>query len=183
MDTSDWVWIAVAVIAAVVVIAVIAMLAKRKKAERDRAQAHELREHAAEKVTEVQRHDAIAKETEAKAAQARAEAERKEAEAHRLEAEAMDKQRVASGHREEHQEHLRKADELDPDVKHPAPTTGEPDGRRSSGDYSAATADDTVDRERTHRAGEHVESTGSDPVEPTTEEYSTSNDQGGSHRA
>jgi uncharacterized protein HemX len=122
MDTSTVVWI----VAAIVVVALIAFVAKMatdKKRERDRTHAAELREQAAGEATDVQRREALAKETEAKAAATRAEADRKAAEAERLQAEAQDRLGSAAEHRHEHQEHLRRADELDPDVKHAAPTT------------------------------------------------------------
>ncbi len=64
----------------------------------------------------MQQREAHAKETEAKAAEARAEADRKQAEAERLEAEATERQHAAEGYREQHADHLRQADELDPDV-------------------------------------------------------------------
>lgn len=169
MDTSTIVWIVVIAIAVVALLAAIAVAASRKKKERNRAHAAELREQAAEQVSDVQRREALAKETEAKAAAARAEAERKAAEAERLEAEAQDRAQAADRHRQEHQEHLRKADELDPDVKHPAPTT-DPEGHDIPTQARRAPADGaepTSDAAQPHRSD-------------TTEE---SHHSGGAHRA
>lgn len=140
MNASTVVWIVVIAVIVIALLAVIAMMANKKKRERDRSQAAELREQAADKATEIQRREALAKETEAKAAAARAEADRKAAEAERLEADAHDRASAAAQHREEHQEHLRRADELDPDVKHSAPTTApvdEHEGHDSPHDGSA----------------------------------------------
>ncbi|MFZ5847305.1 MAG: hypothetical protein ACOYX5_07995, partial [Actinomycetota bacterium] len=65
MDTSTIVWIVVIAIAVVALLAAIAVAASRKKKERNRAHAAELREQAAEQVSDVQRREALAKETEA----------------------------------------------------------------------------------------------------------------------
>ncbi len=112
----SWViWVIVAIVVVAVIAAILAA-SKKKKQERDRTRASEIREEAAEKATTVQQREARAKETEAEAAAARAEADRKQAEAQRLEAEATERQRAAEEHRAEHQDHLRRADELDPDV-------------------------------------------------------------------
>src|SRR3954471_12080788 len=112
----SWViWVIVAIIV-IAVIAALVMAANKKKTERNRTRAGELRERASEQATEVQDREARARETEASAAAARAEADRKQAEADRLAAEAQARQRTAAESREQHQEHLRRADELDPDV-------------------------------------------------------------------
>jgi hypothetical protein len=81
----------------------------------------------------IERHEAAARETEAKAAQSRAEAER-------LEAEAADRRSTLDEHRAKHQDHLRRADELDPDVDHPAPTTA-PEDTTTSDEGANAPAD------------------------------------------
>jgi uncharacterized protein HemX len=161
MDTSTVVWIIIGALVVLAIIAVIAMMAKKKKQERNRVQATELREKAAEKATDVQRREALAKETEAKAAAARAEADRRAAEAQRLEAEAQQRQGVAAEHRAEHQEHLHRADELDPDVKHAAPTTAPPEQQTAAGSadstsHDTATYDNTVEGPDTTRSdGSH----------------------------
>jgi hypothetical protein len=81
-----------------------------------REHAGELRQQAADHENEVRRHQALADETEARARQAQAEAERKEAEARRLQSEAVDRRSAADEHLDRHQETLREADRVDPDV-------------------------------------------------------------------
>lgn len=142
---SPWVWIIVALVV-IALVAVIAVMANRKKRERNRAQATELREKARHEATDIQRKEALARETEAKAAAARAEADRRAAEAERLEAEAQQRAHAAGQRRDEHQEQLRRADELDPDVNHPAPTTS-PAGGRHAGTSTEETTGDGYRRE------------------------------------
>ena len=109
------IWVIVAIIVIAVIAAVVAASTKRKR-EQNRTRAGELREQAAAQATGLQQREAHARETEARAAEARAEAERKQAEADRLEAEARDRHETAAGYRDQHEENLRRADELDPDV-------------------------------------------------------------------
>ena len=109
------IWVIVAIIVIAVIAAVVAASTKRKQ-ERNRTRAGELREQAAAQATGLQQREAHARETEARAAEARAEADRKQAEAERLEAEARDRHETAAGYRDQHAENLRRADELDPDV-------------------------------------------------------------------
>jgi len=109
------IWVIVAIIVIAVIAAVVAASTKRKQ-ERNRTRAGELREQAAAQATGLQQREAHARETEARAAEARAEAERKQAEAERLAAEAHDRHETAAGYRDQHAENLRRADELDPDV-------------------------------------------------------------------
>lgn len=165
---SPWVWIVVAIVVVALVV-VIAVMASRKKRERDRAQAVELREKALHEATDVQRREALARETEAQAAAARAEADRKAAEAERLEAEAQERAHAAEQRREEHQEQLRQADALDPDVEHPAPTTAPVD----SGRHAAVTQQE---HEVASSDGHRTQGLETDTPEPETR-------AGGTHRA
>lgn len=112
-DWLKWLIIALVVLA---IVAAIAVLAGRRKKERNRVEANRLRDEAAARGPELQRHEAAARETEAEAAAARAEADRHQAQAERLEAEAADRHRTAGDVRDEHLGHLQHADELDPDV-------------------------------------------------------------------
>jgi hypothetical protein len=112
----DWlIWVIIAIVV-VAIIAALVVAANKKKKERDRSRAGEIREQASTQAATVQQREAHARETEAQAAQARAEADRKQAEADRLEAEARERADKAGAHRQEHEENLRRADELDPDV-------------------------------------------------------------------
>jgi hypothetical protein len=170
---SPWVWVVVALVV-IALIVVIAVMANRKKQERNRAEAAELREKAVQDAADVQRREGLARETEAQAAAARAEADRKAAEAERLAAEAQERSHAADRRREEHQEQLRQADELDPDVRHAAPTTAAPEGGRhvalgaegeqpaasdghhmASGDGSPADGTDTYSEDETRTPGTH----------------------------
>ena len=167
-------WIILAIIAIAVIVALL-MAARKKKVERDRVHAGELRERAAAQATDVQKREAHARETEAEAAAARAEAERKQAEAQRLAAEAEERRRSADAQHQEHQEHLRRADELDPDVN------------TRSDDYvapgtSPTGADESTGHDRDSR--DDVAASHDDRQPPTQPEVDTSEDHrsGGSHR-
>lgn len=152
------IWVIVAIIVIAVIAAVVAASTKRKQ-EKNRTRAGELREQAAAQATGLQQREAHARETEARAAEAHAEADRKQAEAERLEAEARDRHETAAGYRDQHAENLRRADELDPDV----------DTRRDDYEPSAATADTenagTTDGHRVHDrlGGETTETTEAAP--------------------
>ena len=123
MSTESIIWLVVVAVVVIAIIAAVAAAANKRKKAHNRERAAEIREYATTQATKLEKHEARARETEAAAAASRAEAERKAAEAQRLEAEAAERQHVAAAHRDEHQEQLRRADELDPDVRHPAPTT------------------------------------------------------------
>jgi hypothetical protein len=171
------IWVIIAVVVIAVIVAVV-VAGSRKKKERDRVRAGELREQAAAQASGLQQREAAARETEAEAAAARAEAERKQAEAERLEAQAGDRHRAAGAAREEHQEHLRRADQVDPDVN------------TKHDDYVAP---DATDAERTHTGAgttEHGRTAEPEPTtvthpDGTTESVSDpgATDQGGTHRA
>jgi uncharacterized membrane protein YdfJ with MMPL/SSD domain len=182
-----WVIVAIVVIA---VIAAVVVASNKKKQERNRTRAGELREQAAAQASGLQQREAQAKETDAKAAMARAEADRKQAEAERLEAEAHERHQTAAGYREQHVDNLRQADELDPDVDTrsdeyagPEPTVHESTTHDSTAHQSTGprTAGDIAGRESrddattvTHPDG--TTETVSDPAAPAQAD-------GGSHRA
>lgn len=179
----SWViWVIVAIVVVAVIVALVAA-SNKKKQERNRIRAGELREEAATQATTVQKREAHARETEAKAAAARAEADRKQAEADRLEAEAHERQQAAAGHREEHQESLRRADELDPDVdtrsgEYARPETGHTtghDGTLGHDAHNGTVGHDTHDATLAHDSheagdGQRVQDRldGHDGHEPTT---------------
>jgi FtsZ-interacting cell division protein ZipA len=181
----SWVWIIIAVVVLAIIVAVV-MAANKKKKERNRTRAGELREEAATKATEVQQREAHARETEAEAAASRAEADRRQAEADRLEAEARERQQVAASHREEHEESLRRADELDPDVDTKHRDRDEPEAGTAAGQDTTVRDDGTQER---HEATTVTHPDGStEAVEPTTEQgggdpASRPSSDGGSHRA
>ncbi|WP_328356553.1 hypothetical protein OG976_00775 [Mycobacterium sp. NBC_00419] len=114
MATNTIVWIVIGVIAAVVLIGAIAWLARNKQATRRHAQAEEIREEVREEHQVVQRREAIAEETAAKARAAQAEAEAKAAEARRLQANAEQNQTEVAARRDALDERLSHADSIDP---------------------------------------------------------------------
>ncbi|WP_050668168.1 hypothetical protein [Luteipulveratus halotolerans] len=115
MDAKWW-WLIAAVIVILLLLLLLPMLRKRK-ANAQRAEAAELRQDAQGRAPRVQAREAEADQVSAAAQQTRAEADRKEAEARQLEAEAAERQRLADREREAHDQRLRKADEIDPDVE------------------------------------------------------------------
>jgi FtsZ-interacting cell division protein ZipA len=156
MDWLIWVIIAVVVIA---LIALLVTMAGRKKKERNREHAGELRQQAAARAPEVKEREARARETEAEAAAARAEADRKQAEADRLEAQAQDRHQAAGEVRDEHHEHLRKADELDPDVN---TKRDDYQGPETSSPESTGPGTGVGNGAGTHEGGSHAVGTGSE---------------------
>ena len=177
-----WVIIAIIVIA---ILAAVLVAGNRKKKERDRDRAVELREQAAAQASGLQQRQAQARETEAEAAAARAEADRKQAQAERLEAQAQDRQRAADAAREEHSEHLRRADEVDPDVdtKHDeyvAPDATQPTHATAGGEPTTREAQPTT---VTHPDGS-TEAVNDPATTPTqTPRGADESGTGGAHRA
>lgn len=170
----QWLIWVIVVIVVLVVLAIIVSAANRAKKTRNRQRAGQMREEATERASEVQQREARARETEAQAAAARAEADRKQAEAERLEAQAGDRGRSAAELREEHEEHLRRADEIDPDVdtsddRDRGPAT-DPSATGSGGTVPAAGTGDPAGPTVTHPDGR------TEQVEPPEE------GAGGSHR-
>lgn len=108
MDDNTWVWIIVAVIALLVLGALVAALLKKKQ-ERDREQAAEIRDNAQRWGTKLDQREAEARGVEAEAQRARAEADQ-------LEAVAEQRRMRVESERAKHAETLREADELDPDT-------------------------------------------------------------------
>jgi hypothetical protein len=116
MASSTIVWIVVAVIALLVVIAIAAGLA-RKQRERSRiAKSDVIREQVRQDSVDVERREALARETAARARAAEAEAEAKAAEAERLKSHADKHFSHATDARSDLEERRLHADALDPRV-------------------------------------------------------------------
>ncbi len=143
MDTSTIVWIVVAAVVVLALLAVIAMAMKKKRDEHNRGRANELREQAAAQSTGVQQREAEARQTEAEARRTQAEADQKAAEAERLAAQASDKQSTAATYRQERDDNLRQADDLDPDAG------------KDKHDGDSDSSNDTTHQAGEHRADEH----------------------------
>lgn len=117
MNTSNTVWIIIAAVVAVLVIVALVIAARRASRRRREREAEGIREQAKLETTKVERREALAAETAAKARAAQAEAEAKAAEAARLQDRASTHQTEAASSREQLDEQWKRADSLDPKVK------------------------------------------------------------------
>jgi len=117
MATSTIVWIVVAVIALLVVIAVAAVVARKQRERARIAKSDEIREQVRQDSVDVERREALARETAARARAAEAEAEAKAAEAQRLKSNADKHFSHATEARSDLEERSLHADALDPRVK------------------------------------------------------------------
>lgn len=151
MSTSTWTVIAI-VAAVVLIAAVVAAIATTRK--RRHRQAEEIREQARLESASVDRREALAQETAAKARAAQAEAEVKAAEAARLQERAAQHQSEASESREQLQERWTHADKIDPKTGKRERGNTDPardhDGAWSAESPEAAT-DEQVVRHQTYR--------------------------------
>ena len=115
MNTSV-IWIVIAAVVAVLVIAALIFAASRATRRRRQRQAEGIREQAKLETARVDRRQALADETAAKARAAQAEAEAKAAEAARLQERAASHHREAATSREQLQNQWNRADSIDPKV-------------------------------------------------------------------
>ncbi|MFN8225445.1 MAG: hypothetical protein U0R18_01810 [Mycobacterium sp.] len=113
-DSVIWIVIAVAV---VLVLLGVALVARNRRHTRLHGQAQRIREEVEQQSVHVDRRDALAQETAARARAARAEAEVKDAEATRLEERAGVHRQAAAAGRDELDARLGHADTIDPTVK------------------------------------------------------------------
>jgi hypothetical protein len=109
-----WVWILLLVVVAAVVVAVV--MSRSRQRENRRVEAAELREPTADHHLELREKEAAAAASEAEARRVRAEADQRAAEAQRLEVEAQRAGMARDTAASTSEEHLRRADALDPDV-------------------------------------------------------------------
>ena len=109
-----WVWIVIAVVVVLAVVGLLVMAANKKKQEHRRTQAEELRTGAQAQSASVLAADRQARDAQADAARARAEAERAERQAAEA-SRARDMEHAA------HEDQIREADRIDPDVDHRSP--------------------------------------------------------------
>ena len=106
-----WVWIVIAIVVVLAVVGLLVMAANKKKQEQRRTQASELRTDAHAQSASVLDADRQARDAEANAARARVEAER-------AEQQAAEASRARDMERATHEDHIREADRIDPDVDH-----------------------------------------------------------------
>ncbi|GAB1811446.1 hypothetical protein [Mycobacterium sp. MUNTM1] len=115
MSTNQIAWIVIAAVA-VVLIVVLIIVARRATLHRRQRQADQIRQEASVQTEQVERREALAAETAAKARAAQAEADAKAAEAARLQSRAGAHQAEAATSREEVQGQWERADKVDPRV-------------------------------------------------------------------
>lgn len=158
MNTSNSVWLIVAVVVAVLVIAALVFAASRASRSRRQRQAEQIREQAKLETAKLERREALAGETAAKARAAQAEAEVKAAEAARLQERAAKHQSEVAASREQLQERFDHADNIDPKVRRDARETEEASREASRRDEADESYPQTTDTEgvgpdhRDHRA-------------------------------
>ncbi|EYR63701.1 hypothetical protein N866_18765 [Actinotalea ferrariae CF5-4] len=118
METETIVWIVVAVLVLALIIGLALWWSRRssgRRVDKQRQEAADLRRQAEAEKVDLQRREAEAQRLDAHARLAQAEADTRSAEAARLQAQARERSDELSGPREDVQERLRRADELDPD--------------------------------------------------------------------
>jgi hypothetical protein len=113
---STAVWIVVAVVA-VIVLAALVFAARSRRNEKRHVQAEQMREELTTHVQKVDKRQALADETAAKARAAEAEAEAKAAEAARLKEQAASHHDAVAASREDIEERRKHADWLDPKTR------------------------------------------------------------------
>lgn len=127
MDDSNWIWIVVGLLVLLAILAFAISSARKRRDDKRRVEAGRIREEATHHERDLREREAEADEAEARARRARAEADERDAAARRLEVAAERRSDDRDHLRDEHDERLRRADALDPDV----PT--DRDGRRLDG--------------------------------------------------
>lgn len=131
MTTSQVVWTVVIVVAVLILIGLVVGSMRKKSLADNRAQAGQLREQADTRAAVLPDDRARAEQAEAQAERARLEAQRAEEQAATARAEVAQEQAL-------HEDRIRAADRLDPDVDHRAedysPDVADPAGPASSPD-------------------------------------------------
>jgi len=122
ISTTGWIVIAVA---AVLVIAALVVGVSRAMRQRRVRHAEQIREQARLETAKLERREALADETAAKARAAQAEAEVKAAEAARLQERAAKHQSEAATSREQLQEQWNRAESIDPETAKQTRKAGE----------------------------------------------------------
>ena len=113
MSTTEIIWIIVIAVAALVLIGLLVFAMRKKSVTDNRERAARLREQADIEA-------AVLPDAQARADQAAAEAERARLEAERVEAQAAAARTEADQQQAIHEDRVRAADRLDPDVDHTA---------------------------------------------------------------
>lgn len=150
MTTGQLILIILLVLVAAVLVAVILRRGSARR-EEQRVEAADLRSQAEAVAPTVAGRAAFAEQAEQRADVARAEAEEKAREAARLEEEAAEQRRAAEAARQEHEAILRRADDVDPDVKEseypPVPEDARPEPAPSAAAAPASDGEPGTDAE------------------------------------
>lgn len=145
MEATEWIIVLVVVL---VVAAIAAWLVTQQRKKKQQEHAEHLRQEAHEHATEIP-------ETEMRAKEAEAQAERSRLEAERAEEQAREAQVAATQQQAVHEDRLRTADKVDPDVDTTsddyAPGAGATDRRTVLDADPADRMDRTDDSGETHR--------------------------------
>jgi uncharacterized protein HemX len=134
MTTSNIVWIVIAVVVAVLLLATLVIVSRRQR----HLKAEQIRQHARVETSKLERREALADETAAKARAAQAEADVKAAEAARLQQRAAAHQSEAATAREDLDGRWKHADDIDPKAKPRREADGLADGRGEEAAKSTA---------------------------------------------
>ena len=132
------VWIIIAVVVAILLIAAVVLLALNGRNRRRRAEAGRIRQQVNEETVKLERREALADETAARARAAKAEAEAKAAEAARLEERAGAHRTEIAGSRDELNKQTERAEQLHPTTREDR-VNGE-DGQQETVDRTASDA-------------------------------------------
>jgi hypothetical protein len=116
MESNAVIWIVVAVVA-VIIIAALVLAARKRRDQKRHVEAERIREDITTHMPKVEKREALADETAARARAAEAEAEAKAAEAARLKEQAESHRGAVAESREDLEERLRHADRIDPKTK------------------------------------------------------------------
>lgn len=142
VSSAQIVWTVVIVVAALVLLGLLAVSMRRRSRADDKARAEELREQAGRRAAaDLPAAEARARQAEARAEQARLAAERAEERAEAAELELAQQRAL-------HEDRVRAADRLDPDVDHRAedyaPQTGATEPSRPGRHSAAPSAEEEV---------------------------------------
>jgi len=153
MSTST-IWIVIAALVAFLVIVAVIFAVNGVTRGRRQRQAEEIREQAKVATTRVERRQALADETAAKARAAQAEAEAKAAEAARLQERAATHQSEVATSREQLDEQWERADSIDPSTRK-RETSDRPEHGRDAAwsEESPVRQDDAVATDNYREAG------------------------------
>lgn len=150
-----WLVIVLIVLAVLLLVGLVWSMARRKQDQQRRTRADELRTEAAGSAQEHRDEEAKARAAEAEAARVRAEADQ-------LEHRAQDQRSTSEVTRARHEDRIREADRLDPDVDHSAddyaPELDRHHDSSAGSDAQPGSRDDRQDRQDRHASDGRTDS-------------------------